>query len=313
MRNLSILITQARRATENLEFSDSVGITDNEFIQYANDAQDELEAQISKANADVNIEKTYIDCVQGQEDYLLPDDTLLHTKLAHVLWSPNGSESQFRALQQGRPSEIISTYTGSPSFYVRLGQTVKVIPAPQASSSKLKIYYQQKLPRLEVQAGKVGAVTTSGNTITALTLDSGFSAYDKDTLLEEGFVTICDASGNVKMKAIPITDIDDTTLDVTVDPSFVFEDGETIAVGDFVLRGKRSTSHCSLPDICERYLLAYMQWRILKRDSSNDAIEQKDEMQMMLASIVDAYNEPDYAVDGIPIIDTQYLDLEGRL
>ncbi len=312
MRNISILITQARRATENLEYSDSVGITDNEFIQYSNDAQDELEAQISKVNADVNISKAVIDCVAGQEDYLLPNDTLLHTKLSNVLWSANGAESQYRNLTQGRPSEIISTYTGTPSFFVRLGQIVKLIPAPSSSASKIKVYYQQKLPRIDVQSGKIGAVTTVGQTITALTLDSGFSAYSKDNLLEEGFVTVCDSAGVIKMENVPIVSIDDTTLDVTLG-TFTFDTDESIAVGDFLIRGPRSSNVCTLPDICERYILAYMQWRILKRDSSNDATEQKEEMMMMLQSIIDAYSEPDYSVDGIPIIDTQYLDLEGRL
>ncbi len=313
MRNLALLITQARRATENLEFSDSVGITDNEFVQYANDAQDELEAQISKVNADVNIGTSIIQCSGGVSDYAMPSDALLKSKIAHILWSPNGDEQQYRTLTQGRMSEIVATYSGSPSYYVRVGSVIKLVPAPQVSSSTIKLYYAQKLPRLDLQAGLVGSVTTASSQITALTLDSSFGAYDKETLLEEGYVTICDGLGNITMESVPITAIDDTTLAVTVTPGFTFDSDETIAAGNFLLRGPRSTSHGSLPDICERYIIGYMVWRILKRDSSNDAVEQKQEIDMMLASIVDAYAEADIAVDGVPILDTQFLDLEGRL
>lgn len=313
MRNLALLITQARRATENLEYSDSVGITDNEFIQYANDAQDELEAQISKVNADVNIGTSIIQCTSGVADYSMPTDALLRSKIAHILWSTNGDEKQYRPLTQGRMAEIVATYEGSPSYYVRVGNTIKLIPAPQSSSSTIKLYYAQKLPRLDVQAGLIDTVTTAGDQITSLVLDSGFANYDKTTLLEEGYVTVCDALGNVKMKSIPILDIDDNTLAVTVSPSFTFDADESIAAGDYLIRGMRSTSHCALPDICERYIIGYMTWRILKRDSSNDAVEQKAEIDMMLMSIADAYAEADLGVDGIPILNTEFLDLEGRL
>lgn len=312
MRNLSVLINQARRATENVEFSDTEGLQNSEFIQYANDAQDEIEAQTSRVNADVFMASSVIQCVAGQEDYSVPSDALLGTKIAQVLWAPSGNATSYMRLQQGRMSEITATYAGTPSYFVRIGRTIKLIPAPQSSTSTIKVYYQQKLPRLELQSGKVGTVSLTSNGITSLVLDDTF-ANDVAALTEEGYITIVDSDGTIKMKDIPVSDIDENTLIVTVAPGFTFDAGETIAVGDFVLRGTRSTTHSQLPDICERFLLSYMQWRILKRDSSNDSAEQEGEMKMHLQSIIDAFSEPDLTVDGIPIINTEYLDLGDRM
>lgn len=311
MRNLELLITQARRATENLEFSDTVGLSDNEFIQYANDAQDQLESVISKVNSDLFMTSKIISLSQGVDSYQIPTDALLGTKVAVVLYSPNGIEQNYRPLNQGRPSEIVGSFTGTPSFFVRLGTQIKLIPAPQSSSATLKLHYVQKLPRLDVRTGTISAITLGTSTITSLTLDTA-DTIDRAKLLEEGFVTIVSSTGVVKMKSVPVVDVDETTGAVTLD-AFTFESGETAAVGDYLIRGMRSTSHSQLPDICERYLLSYMQWRILKRDSSSDAMEQKNELDMMEQSIQDAFAEADLTVDGITLLDSQYLDVEGRL
>lgn len=312
MRNLSVLINQARRATENVEFSDTEGLQNSEFIQYANDAQDEVEAQASIVNADAFMTSGTIQCVAGQEDYSIPSDALLGTKISQVLWAPNGSASSYLRLQQGRMSEITATYPGTPSYFVRIGRTLKLVPAPQSSSSVIKVFYQQSLPQLELQSGKVGTVSLTSNGITSLVLDDTF-ANDVSALTEEGYITIVDSDGVIKMKDIPVSAIDENTLIVTVAPGFTFDAGETITVGDFVLRGPRSTTHSQLPDNCERFLLSYMQWRILKRDSSNDATEQEGEMKMHLQSIIDLLSEADTSVDGIPIINTEYLDLGDRM
>lgn len=311
MRQLDLLITQARRATENTEFSDTVGISDNEFIQYANDAQDELESVISKVNADAFLSTKVITLSQGIDTYNIPSDALIGTKVVVVMYSPNGVEQSYRPLSQGRPSEIVGSFQGTPSFFVRLGTTLRLVPAPQSGAATLKVIYVQKLPRLDIRSGRISAITLGSDTITSLTLNTS-DTIDRAKLLEEGFVTIVSSTGSVKMKSVPVTDVDETTGAVTLD-TFTFEAGETAAVGDYLIRGSRSTSHSMLPDICERYLLSYMQWRILKRDSSNDAVEQSSEMEMMRQSIQDAFSEPDHTVDSVAILDSQYLDIEGRL
>jgi hypothetical protein len=94
---------------------------------------------------------------------------------------------------------------------------------------------------------------------------------------------------------------------VTVDSDFTFASGETIAVGDYVVAGEYHSSHPSLPQQCERYLLAYMTWRALKRDSSYDSKEGKEELDGMEAQITEAYKKPNRVSRGIPIINDDYL------
>ena len=68
-----------------------------------------------------------------------------------------------------------------------------------------------------------------------------------------------------------------------------------------------------LPDICERYLLSYMQYFILKRDSNNDASEQSAEMEMREAEHFKTRLQARY--DGRRCCSSRLsvLDIEGRL
>ena len=66
MRQLDLLITHRLAVPrKTLSFLDTVGISDNEFIQYANDAQDELESIISKVNADAFLTSKVVTLSQG--------------------------------------------------------------------------------------------------------------------------------------------------------------------------------------------------------------------------------------------------------
>lgn len=63
-----------------------------------------------------------------------------------------------------------------------------------------------------------------------------------------------------------------------------------------------------MPTICERYLLAYMNWKILKRDSNTDSAEQTTELADMRSEIVQLFAEIDDDVKSVPIQNTQFLD-----
>ena len=80
MRSVTRLIDQIRKQTENEEFSDFTGIKDQEFIQYLNDAQYNLQALIIQQHPRVFIEEVLLDAVSGQEKYDLPSDTFLKNK-----------------------------------------------------------------------------------------------------------------------------------------------------------------------------------------------------------------------------------------
>lgn len=57
-----------------------------------------------------------------------------------------------------------------------------------------------------------------------------------------------------------------------------------------------------LPEICERYIIAYTEWKILKRDSSVDSTEAMSELLQMQKEIVDSYKHINDDVQMIPEI-----------
>lgn len=305
MRRIDILIDQSRRATENSDFTTTTGIQDEEFIQYANDAQDRILSLIQNKNPEIFQKQKSVTCTAQQEAVTIPSDIYMGSRIEFVEYSSNGEVRNFYRLPQGKLSERVNGIYSDPTFYIRRSHEILLQPAPQSSSSVVRFTYQRTLPRLDIRRATISSVSTSGSSITSLVLDASVS-LDDAVLLDYGYATVVSATGTVKMKSIPITAIDTSTGAVTLG-TFSFESDEIIAAGDYLCAGPYSTTHCELYDICERYLISYMNWKILKRDSSSDAIEAGTEVSMIEADIVEAYSEPDNDIDSIPILDTQYL------
>lgn len=310
MRLNQLLIDQSRRATENEENSDLAGVGDEEFLQYLNDGQDGLQSMIAQVHADVFLVETILDVTSGVESYDIPTDALLGNRVSLVEYSDTGQTRDYYPLRQGRLSERISGLSSTPSFYIRRSGKILLQPLPQSSSAKLRVTYAQKLPRLDLRRATVGAVTLDSgtSTITSLTLDTA-QAIDRDGILIEDRITIVGSDGTIKMKNIPITDINASSGVVTLG-SFTYESGEMIAVGDYVCRGPRSTTHSSLPDLCERYLIEYMNWNVMNRDSSQDALQSEKKLLAIGQDIIEFYKEPDNDIDFVPILDSTFLDTE---
>lgn len=309
MRQLELLITQVRRSTENIEFSDNAGIGDDEIVQYFNDAQDELQAEISVLSPAVFQAEKVLSSVADQEAYAIPDDAFLGNRLDMVEYSRGPSANRYAVVKQGHLHERLSgSVSGVPSYYIRRSGEILLQPKPNVSSDSIRVTYQKKLPRLDIRSGTVSAVTLDSGTktITALTLDIT-AVLDKEALEEEGFITIVTSNGSQQMRRIPIDSIDDATGIVSVTAGFTYETGETIAIGNFAIRGEESTTHSQLPANCERFLVDYTRMRVLQRDSSNDAVEAAALVAREKQSIIRSFSEPDRDVDYIPILDDQYM------
>ena len=87
MRKLETLIALSRRITENQEYTDTAGIQDDEFIQFFNDAQEEIHALINQNWPHVLMGSKTIDLVTNQEAYDIPDDVYLGTRIDFVEFS----------------------------------------------------------------------------------------------------------------------------------------------------------------------------------------------------------------------------------
>lgn len=307
MRKLETLITASRRATENQEYNDTSGIQDEEFIQYFNDGQEEVQALINSNFPHVLMKIKEMNVSANTEEYAIPDDVYLGTRIDFIEFTQSGAPQNYYPLKKGSVKERLSGIQTDPSFYIRNGNSIFLEPKPQSSGSKIRITYQRTIPTLDIVRGTVEAVTLDSNTRTviSLTLDDTVT-MDITALTEQNYMTVIDKNGNIKMKAIPVVSISSSGV-VTLDAGFVYESGETISAGDYVVRGKYASNFSQLPDVCEKYLLEYCNTRILVRDSSTDA----DSVAQLLAKIQNtiqtAFAEPDNDPDYVPVLDGQYL------
>jgi hypothetical protein len=307
MRKLETLILASRRATENQEYTDTAGIQDEEFIQYFNDGQEEIHTLINAAFPHVLMKIKEMNVTGGVEAYSIPSDVFMGTRIDTIEFTQSGAPDNYYPLKKGSVKERLSGIQTDPSFYIRNGSQIFLQPKPQSSGSKIRITYQRTIPRLDIQRATVESVTlnTGSKTITSLVLDDSV-LMDTTALLEENFITVLDKNGVVKMRSIPISAISSTGV-VTVDASFVYEDGESISVGDSVCRGKYASNFSELPELCEKYLLEYCNTRILIRDSSSDSDALGQLLLKVQGTIQAAFAEPDNDPDYVPVLDGQYL------
>ena len=295
MRSVTRLIEQVRRQTENEDFDSFVGISDEEFIQYINDAQYNLQAAIVHQHPRVFTAEAIVDAVNGQESYELPSDCLLANKVHNVEYSNTGDEDDYYVLEQSTIKYRTTGIQGSPTKYTRLGGKLLLAPVPQ-SGGKLRITYIKRLRELDKKQAQVGAardakpndnIISSSGTFD-IALETNNFETNTDGLSKHDFVCIVDKEGKSLVKNIEITS---SSLSVITCPAHTLDTGEsaTIPVGAYIVGGKDTTTHSELDISVERYLISYCAWKILKRDSSVDSSEAAEELAMMLREIVKSY------------------------
>lgn len=304
-RIIDRLIEQVRRSTDNQDYTETSGIQTDEILQYFNDGQDELQTIICSLFRDLfQVEKVYT-VTPGQEAYSIPFDAFLNERVDVVEYSPSGNAKDYYHVKQGFIRERLNSERGDPVFYIRRSGEILLQPAPQ-SAGLLRVTYQKKASRLDIKRGVVSSVTLSGSSVTSLFLDP-LEMIDDDALVGEGFISVVDYNGTQKMRNIPISAVNTTTGEVSIRSGFTFEDGETISVGDCVVAGYHSSTHSTLPDQCEKYLLEYVAMRLSMRDSSVDTAEIGALLQKVEATLTTAFAQPDGDVKLVPIINTQFL------
>lgn len=308
MRYLGVLIEQARQETDNLAYSATSGIPQSEFIQAANDAQSRLQNLIMVTSPEGVFEaEADIAATPGEESYDYPLDIYSKSRIKAMFFSRTGIERDFYSVHQGTQKERFFGQTGTPSIYVRKSDSFVLMPAP-SSAGTIRLSYKKRLPSLELRRGVVSAVTLDATTrqITSLTLTTG-DTLEASELLKQNHFTIVNRHGEIKMRAIAFTAINTGSGVVTIEAGFTYDSGETIAAGDYVIPGENATTHSELSKECERYLIAVMKWRAEHRDSSSDAIAEDKSLTSMEQEIVLAFADPDEDVDGIPILDQDFL------
>lgn len=289
MRSLDRLIDQVRKQTENEEFSQFTGIGDQEFIQYINDAQYNLQSLIVQQHPRVFIEEAVIDATGGQERYDLPSDTFLGNMVHNVEYSSTGSEEDYYVLEQDTLKYRSPGITGDPLKYIRISNQILLTPAPQ-SGGKIRVNYVKRLRELDKRQAQI--VKSADQTISSanFTLSLETSEFDtnEESLKDHDFICIVDKEGRSLVKNIEISSVSLNSLSC-VGHTLASGESATIPAGSYIVGGKDTTTHSELSIETERYLIAYAAWKILKRDSSVDSQEAEGELSRMAEEIVKSY------------------------
>lgn len=300
MRRSELLISQSRRATENLTYSDTTGISDEEFLRYLNDAQQRVLRSVVKVFPNILENTLTVSVAALSESAPKPADGFFGSRVAFVEWSHDGQEKNYYQLKRGALSEKFHGEATFPVYYIPIGSNIFLNPRPQSGGS-MRVTYQKGPPSLDKRRGTVSALTPK------LTLDTTtLLTEDIAAMLAEEYICVVDKDGLIKVDGLPITAIDSSTGQITTSDG-TFVPSAACAVGDYVVAGKYATTHCQLPDACEPYLVAHTDWKVLKRDSSQDSQEQESELASMLAEIVDVFKQNDQDTQLIPVISTEFL------
>lgn len=278
-RRIDRIITQVRRMTDNEDVSDTVGISDEEFLQYANDSLRDLQRLVIENDVSLFRDSTEISIVANQRAYSLPANIYSSHGVELVEYSYNGESKYYSPLKRTvliGASNYPVTY---PCEYALQNGNLLVSPIPQSATGKLRVTYI-KLPTLvDKRRGKVTARTISGDNYTDITVTD----QDDTELALAEYVTVVDYDGNIKYSAIPVESYDSGSQVITIRTGVATASG-TIAVGDYVVSGRYASSHFPIGN-WEDYHIAYMAWKIFKRDSSVDLTHQERELASMRASI----------------------------
>jgi hypothetical protein len=282
------IIEESRRDTRNEDIptsNEQVGISTEDFLRYANFAQEKCFSVIIAAKSTRFEVPKVIDLVVDQMEYDIEDNVYLGESVKNVEYSNSGLDRDYHEIREVSLSRR-SDESGHVTNYIRHAGGLIFTPKNNVSGAKVRVVYDRMVDTLDLRRGTVTDRTISSTALTTLTLDT--TTHDADALERAQYLCVNDAYGNVTMYNIPITSYDSATGVVTLD-SFTFDTGETCAVGSYVTVGEYTTTHSKLNKICEKYIAQYMEYKIFRRDSSEDQKAAKEDMRESIGEIAQAY------------------------
>ena len=315
MLRLEHQIRLVRERTKNLDFTvdasgnTTSGISDTRIIQYFNDAQDHLQAAIITLFPNEFIVQKEISIVANQEEYTIPDHVFINNKIVCVEYNSNNNSTDYDTLRQGTIRDR-NTAKGWPSYYIRRSGKILLNPIPQSSQGKIRVSYYRELDDLDIRRGKISAVSgVTSTTFTNIDLTDTDPVPDETSkpinLTNTDYICTVDRYGAVKAYAIPVNTYTTSSDLLTPTAAHVFGTGETVAVGQWVVFGKYATTQSALPDNCERYLLTYVQKRLMTTDESNTSLEEDAELKTIESDILNSFSEESREPDYITLLDTE--------
>lgn len=301
------LIDEIREATENEDFDDTIGLTEEEIIRYINDAQYRLHAKIIAQHPSVFTEQETYSIVADQEAYSIPFNAHLGNRIIKVEYSLTGSADDYYTLKTEQFRNSYEGADGHPCSYIRKDGQILLYPTPTVAGGNLRVTFVRRPKAIDKRRGLLsGSPTLTASEAWTISAQNS-AAVDQAALQANNRVTVVDGQGNIKASNVLISAA--TSTSVTLDSSYSSVAGETVASGNYIISGPYSTTHLEFQPEVERYIRAYAEWKVLKRDSSIDSQEAVQELMEMEADIIASYAD----VDGddiykIPELRDDFLD-----
>lgn len=303
MKRVELLIEEVRELTGNQRYDANSGVSQYKMVRALKNAQLEIFKRIVSAKNDLFIEEPgeYVTCISGQSLYDYPQNIYLQN-IDAIQWTQNRTD--FVPLNKGLSKDRKSSQNGYASTYI-LRKNGFVL-SPPISSGELLITYVKRAYDLEKRSGKISAVTQGAGAVTSITLDAAETSFDATYLNKLLTLCVVDKHGVLKAANIEFTSVDSGTGVITMS-SHSLEDGESIAVGDYVTAGPFTCNTSELPDMCEPELIKFAQYEIQYGDASKWTEEVKADINGRLESLVDNIAGPSRGVINVPLTNTFYL------
>lgn len=305
MRYLGDLISVSRYDSNNVNYTTTTaGNPDLLFEQYANDAQDHLQAVLVNVNSQNFVDQEIITVVSGTETYNAPANLYINNKLISVEFSYTGELSDYVKLLPKTFAER-NTTSGCPDYYIRAGRVIYLNPIPN-QGGYLRVMYYRELDDIRLRNGTING-TPSG---TSIVLSSPTSLQETNLSSAE-YICVSDRFGTVMLYNGVVSSYNSGTDTITLaaNVSTYLVSGYTLAnlASGYVTIGAYSTTHSKLPNDCERYLITYMTKRGFGKDSSTNVAQTDQELVLMENDIAENHAVPTEDVYTIPILDDQIL------
>ncbi len=298
MRRLELLSTEVRDSTDTRDIN---SISIYELMRYFNDGQKAIQKIIFTANPDTDmfVSQTLYTPASEQVAYDLPYDIY--------------SYSAVSALHSIKDNKIVQTlkkgaYREKDALwgYAIVDKKFVLSSSPSTSTiSGLLLNYTRKLPIMSYRIAQITAVDALTGVVT---VDAGTIISDLTFTDRYDNYSIVNSIGTQKAIRLNLVSAVGTAFTFTgeleADANLGLDGAE---IGDWIVCGDSGTSHSSLPDECEPFLLSYVQRRVLAKLSSSEiqieAIFTEQERQDIEDLFADTTKDIVYPVTS----DTDYL------
>jgi len=309
MRRVDQLITAARTISRNALNSDGTfAISNDEILQYLNDAQDRLQNLLSatKNVAKIFVTQQIIPVVANQESYTLDDRLLMNKQIEGIEFSATGSVTDYVRLEKLNFFNRDTNPSNYPWGYIKRGGQILLQPTPSVSTGSIRITYERDLDDLDIPRGVVDSVTGTTTALTHFHVDATGDAFEASTpgWLTQQFCCVVSPYGVRRCYNIPFTYNPVSNRINPVGGTFTYTSLDSeIQVGDVAVFNKYTTTFSQLPDACERYLIHSAAAELFHRDSSEDFNNQMIIVQNIETDIIKALASQTSEIQFIPLLE----------